>query len=85
MPRTVVLSSPEEETTMTKPEDLRTFTFSGPGDTMHGTTTVRARTEADARHKAMLARWDRPNNRPAPDTDSDGRYLSHGLSLMSVS
>jgi hypothetical protein len=56
------------------------FTFKGAG----GERTVTAKTEAEARHKAMVERWGPPNGRPAKDTSPDGRYLSVGLDLFSV-
>ncbi len=70
---------------MATANDLRSFTFTGPADAMcGGQTTVQARTELEARHLAMVARWGRPNGRPAADTGPDGRYLSAGLSLVDV-
>lgn len=61
------------------------YTFSGPADQLvDGPTTVESSTEGEARHLAMVARWGKPNGRPAKDTGADGRYLSAGLSLDSM-
>jgi len=65
---------------------MQYYTFSGPADMKFGKTSVKAETEKDARHLAMVARWGRPNGKPHPgDTGPDGRYLSHGLELLDIS
>lgn len=67
---------------------MRKYTFSGAGNARsdgRGPTTVIADNEAEARHLAMVERWGHPNGQPAQDVDSrTGRYLSHGLSLVST-